>query len=175
MNYMTAKGFLTDNERRALVHYARDTRLEHGVIVNIGVEYGASLVCLFHGNPAARIFGIDIDVSKNLVSYVWLLEMDSGEAAKSWWPADKEIDLLFVDGDHSYEGVVRDLYWTYFVRPGGYVLFHDCYDWPPAPPKQVHSICPGVNQAVREWAEINAEFYNERDHVDTMRIFRRIK
>lgn len=38
----------------------------------------------------------------------------------------KPIDLLFIDGDHTYEGVKQD--WEmYFplVRPGGMVVFHD--------------------------------------------------
>jgi predicted O-methyltransferase YrrM len=35
-------------------------------------------------------------------------------------------DLLFVDGDHSYEGVRADyLHWRDVLRPGGHVLFHD--------------------------------------------------
>ena len=36
------------------------------------------------------------------------------------------IDFLFIDGDHSYEGVKRDfLDYSPFVKPGGLVGFHD--------------------------------------------------
>ena len=37
------------------------------------------------------------------------------------------IDVLLIDGDHSYEGIVSDLK-TYapMVRPGGMVIVHDC-------------------------------------------------
>lgn len=43
---------------------------------------------------------------------------------------NKPIDLLFIDGDHSYEGVQKDyLLWALHVRPGGTILFHD-YDHP---------------------------------------------
>jgi predicted O-methyltransferase YrrM len=37
-----------------------------------------------------------------------------------------EIDLLFVDGDHSYEGVKKDFdQYKPFVRDGGIIAFHD--------------------------------------------------
>jgi predicted O-methyltransferase YrrM len=178
MLYKTARGWLTDNEREAIVKYASDTRLEpRATIVNIGVEYGASLICLRQGAPIANIIGVDIDMSKNEARTAKLVKMDSGEFGKRWeyYTESREIDLLFVDGDHSYEGVVRDLVWTTYVRPAGYILFHDCYDWPPSPPKTVHKVCPGVNKAVEEWFQANAETVTEREHVDTMRIFRRIQ
>jgi MMP 1-O-methyltransferase len=36
------------------------------------------------------------------------------------------IDLLFIDGDHSYEGVVKDyLDWAPLVKKGGIIAFHD--------------------------------------------------
>ena len=180
--YKTAKGWLTSNEREALVQYASDTRFGHesgvrGTIINIGVEHGASLICLRAGNPTARLIGVDIDTSKNQATTAKLIKMDSGELGKNWHLHTKnnEIDLLFVDGDHSYEGVVRDLVWTTYVRPSGYVIFHDCYDWPPAPPKTEHGVCPGVDRAVEEWFQANHDIFIEREHVDTMRIFRRIQ
>lgn len=42
----------------------------------------------------------------------------------------KPIALLFIDGDHSYEGVKGDtLLWEPKVKPGGVILYHD-YDHP---------------------------------------------
>jgi predicted O-methyltransferase YrrM len=36
------------------------------------------------------------------------------------------LDVLFIDGDHTYEGVKRDfLFYASLVRPGGIVAFHD--------------------------------------------------
>jgi len=39
---------------------------------------------------------------------------------------DRKIDVLFIDGDHSYEGVRHD-FWLYgpLVRPGGLIGLHD--------------------------------------------------
>jgi predicted O-methyltransferase YrrM len=40
--------------------------------------------------------------------------------------ANKSVDLLFIDGDHRYEGVLADwLLYSHLVSPGGLVAFHD--------------------------------------------------
>jgi len=58
-----------------------------------------------------------------LTAHVEVVREDSGSAAASW---NRPIDLLFIDGDHSYDGVKRD--WDAFapfVSPFGVVVFHD--------------------------------------------------
>lgn len=48
---------------------------------------------------------------------------DSSTVGKSW---NKPIDLLVIDGDHSFEGCRKDiLAWWLHVKPGGIVFFHD--------------------------------------------------
>ena len=40
--------------------------------------------------------------------------------------AGRPLDFLFIDGDHSYEGVARDFdLYERLVRPGGLIAFHD--------------------------------------------------
>jgi predicted O-methyltransferase YrrM len=47
----------------------------------------------------------------------------SHDVAAHW---DREVDLVFVDGDHSEQGCELDwLSWSPFVAPGGRVVFHD--------------------------------------------------
>ena len=38
----------------------------------------------------------------------------------------EEIEFLFVDGDHSYEGIHKDWQdWSVKIKPGGIVALHD--------------------------------------------------
>ncbi len=70
-----------------------------------------------------------IDVFLNNISALELskqinvIRSYSDDAARDW---KRPIDLIFIDGDHSYEGVKRD--WEMFVphvKPFGVVIFHD--------------------------------------------------
>lgn len=42
-----------------------------------------------------------------------------------------QADMIFVDGDHTYEGCLRDVeeYIDKYLRPGGYYVLHDYYGW----------------------------------------------
>jgi predicted O-methyltransferase YrrM len=44
--------------------------------------------------------------------------------------AGRHLDLLFIDGDHTYDGVVADFNaYRHLVRDGGVIAFHDiCMD-----------------------------------------------
>ena len=51
--------------------------------------------------------------------------------------------MLFIDGDHSYEGCKRDIdAWFPHMKKDGVLLFHDCDE-----------SSPGVVQAVAEFAD----------------------
>lgn len=57
------------------------------------------------------------------------------------------VDLLFVDGDHSYEGVRRDFeLYAPLVRPGGLVVFHDVSQRP----------TPATEGVARFWREFRS-------------------
>jgi hypothetical protein len=61
-------------------------------------------------------------------------------------PPPEPLELLFVDGDHSYEGARADFErWSAFVRPGGHLLFHDAVDT-----GKYGNVYPGVARLVRE-------------------------
>jgi cephalosporin hydroxylase len=59
----------------------------------------------------------------------------------------RQLDLLFVDGDHSYMGVRADFeMYAPFVRPGGVVAFHDI------------AAQPLPNEVARFWNEIKPRY-----------------
>ena len=61
-------------------------------------------------------------------------------------PPPDPLELLFIDGDHSYEGAKADFdRWHEFVRPEGHVLFHDAVD-----AGGYGNVYPGVAQLVGE-------------------------
>lgn len=70
-----------------------------------------------------------------------IMRMFSKEAVKSF--EDKSVDFVFIDGDHSYEGVSEDIQmWKSKIKPGGWIGGHD-YN---------HPRLPGVKKAVDEVA-----------------------
>jgi predicted O-methyltransferase YrrM len=95
------------------------------------------------------------------------------------WPLnapekDYFFDLVFIDGDHSYNGVKKDIAYASMVKNGGIIMFHDCFDWPPAAPRTVRPPCPEVNQAVQEWYDRNYYQWTELPEVDSIRIFKKV-
>jgi predicted O-methyltransferase YrrM len=61
----------------------------------------------------------------NLLRYVELVTAASGD-----YTPTGEYDLIFIDGDHTYEGCLRDVVqYVPFVRPGGLFILHDYFGW----------------------------------------------
>lgn len=107
-----------------------------GIIVEIGTFQGASAVVL--AKTQRQIFTIDryeefddyhpttlAEVKDKLKEFesITVLKGESESFAKIW---NKPIDLIFIDGNHSYEGVKQDIEnWLPHLKKKGRMMFHD--------------------------------------------------
>ena len=110
------------------------------VIVDLGVDYGYSTFS-FAIPQIGHVYGIDSfegDYNTGIRDTIEIanenkksLELDNitfikgyfDEIAKVW---DKPIDILHIDGFHSYEAVKNDYEtWSKFLNDDGVILFHD--------------------------------------------------
>lgn len=101
---------------------------ENDIYLEVGVQYGRSLA-FARKHSRGYVFGIDVEDLAEPVNGVSFINKASNEAVKTW---TIPINVLFIDGDHSYKGVKDD--WknfSKFVVPGGIVFFHDCDETSP--------------------------------------------
>jgi len=149
------------DEAALLYRLARDVR--EGPVAEIGRFKGGSTFVFATALPAGiELWSFDFHVALRpdmpgevldaelraslerygLASKVRLLVADSRTAS----PPPEPLELLFIDGDHSYEGAKADFdRWSAFVRPGGHVLLHDAVDT-----GGYGNHYPGVARAVEE-------------------------
>jgi len=157
-------------------HFLRDTaaliaaEFIEPVIVNIGIFRGASMYCMHAGAPLARMVGIDIIYPQGHVLDKKLrAEVIKGDSGLLWQDFEGPVHLLFIDGDHSYQAVAKDIAgWTPLIVPGGVVIFHDFKTEPKVAAKHA-----GVKRAILEW-EAQAEGLELLPDVGSFRAYRRL-
>lgn len=124
-----------DFEECKVIKQEIDNMPVNGTYTEIGVAYGKSFaIASYYAKPEVKLFGIDRlnwkqpreDLLKEfgVLDRGTFIEGESQQEALLW--KHGEIDLLFIDGDHSYYGLVRDfLSWLPHVKHGGRVMIHD--------------------------------------------------
>lgn len=186
MDYMNARGMLKPEERE---HLAGESLFvgQNEAIINIGIEYGASMVCLGEHYLGTLLIGIDKDLTRieqevkdGLVGKAYFVMGDSHDQSTLKWiqktlkAQEADVAVLFVDGDHTYEGALADAdMYTRLVMVGGHAIFHDCFDWDHPDEVSQNSWVEGAGRAVADWYNDNREQWEDRGKVGTMRIFRR--
>lgn len=143
-------GWLDPLEGRLLFRLAQEAD-PSGWIVEIGSWQGRSTIWLAAGAKAgrgARVAAVDPHrgtylrdddettepvLRRNLAragvdNQVDIIVATSEAAAAGW---DRPVSLLWIDGDHEYESVKRDvLRWERHLLPDAVVALHDTFMWP---------------------------------------------
>lgn len=79
-------------------------------------------------------------------------------------------DIVFIDGDHSYEGILRDYeHWKYAVKPGGHLLFHDAVYG-----RRFSSVLDGPARCVNEIQDCDSKQFKKVKEVGSLIHFVRI-
>ena len=159
------------NRREILGLAERVRRLAPRIVVEIGTFKGGTLFIWCRAAQPQRVFSIDLPgglygggyegrreklyreflVGRPEAEMV-LLRDDSHHprtfAALEAQLGGAAVDFLYIDGDHSYEGVKAD-FLTYgpLVRPGGLIAFHDIITRQDG--HEVHRLWPEIRESYR--------------------------
>lgn len=164
--------YASEKELDWLAEYGRTH--EGATVVMIGAGPGNMSLALLDSHTRLNLHVIDNALSDTFKKHIkWaqvampdIIERDSAETGTGW--IEPMIDLLIVDGDHTHEGVKRDLEaWWEHVNLKGLVFFHDYYregaEW------------EGVAVAVKEWLGSRKGAYKNVLTLDSTRIVQRLK
>mgnify|MGYP005856555555 FL=1 len=127
------RGLLRQDIDEAFALFRTVNSLHEPIGVEIGRAFGASTILLALAvGHRGRIVSIDIapqhDIHLRTVlerfgldGRVDLIVDDANNVI-----LDQQLDFVFIDGDHSYQGAKRDHNrWAKRVKPGGYIIHHD--------------------------------------------------
>lgn len=154
------EGWLYELEPIALIHLPLTVDHLPGDIVEIGSYRGKSTLALGIGSVILSrskrpVYAIDPFIPDHgmyvddYYSIFWDNILNAGledhvipirkYSTEAYEDCPASIALLFIDGDHSYSGVMHDIvHYTPKVVSGGIIAFHD------------YGLCEGVVQAVKE-------------------------
>ncbi len=145
---------------------------DNPVIINIGAERGTSTLAMLEERQDAIIFSIDVGPCESEKENIHRAGLDETKVIRlfgrsqdigRFWPF--YVDFVWVDGDHSYDGVLGDIEtWLRKIGAGGIFAFHDYFEGTPPPHNP-----SGAGQAIREKM---IDKYDLIASVDRLRAFR---
>ena len=116
---------------------------KNGRVLEIGSASGISTFIIQQSRPDLTIECVDIEVQEefeNASQAAQSGKITMNEMPSSDYKSTGMFDLIHIDGDHTYEGVMADETHAQQIKPGGIVMWHDYGNkkW------------PGVKKAVDE-------------------------
>lgn len=153
----------------------------NSLVINIGAGSGTSGLAFMESRPDLALVTVDIENSDSPLGSLYSerhvmraagfgdqhdirwsqLHMDSKLAGHTWpMSGERNPNMVFIDGDHSYEGCKGDIEaWLPHIVPGGIIAVHDYLKGDLAPdPNGPHPMpWPGVDSAVNELLVPNFE------------------
>jgi len=186
MDLSNAFGMLYNEEVKLLNEIAGKSKNPY--IINVGVGFGTSSLAFIEGaNFECTIISVDmsdggplggmqneINAFTNAGYIEHLPHQIIGDSQKKatatkvakLLPASKKADIIFIDADHSAEGLTKDIdNWLPFLKKGGYVIYHD-YN---------RDFWPEVKRVIDEWVEENKEEYEFIALEKTAICFKKVK
>ena len=128
------------------------------VYLEVGVDKGKSLsIARMVAADGVEIHGVDLRPDPEVPGTEFHL------ADSFTFKLGKKVDVIFIDGDHTYEGCKADIdNWYPQMAKKGVMCFHDCDE-----------TSPGVVQAVKEFAKTNKldVFYSPEQRCSMARIY----
>jgi predicted O-methyltransferase YrrM len=128
--------------RHFLEHLIKKNNLQ--IMIEVGVRNGGTTFHLLDTCPWLKIIGIDTNIKQFYSQEVSskygdrLVPMEGLSENMAEFIPDSTVDLVFIDGNHSYEFVKKDIVkYSPKLRSTGFLTGHDI-DY------------PGVNRAVKE-------------------------
>ncbi len=123
-----SRGIVRLNIAEGALLYKYCKRKRDCTLLEIGRKHGGSTVIMASALQGGHLYSVDIvlhdQVEGNIKPWSENVTLITGKSNKIPWST--RVDLVFIDGDHSYKGVKRDVNkFTPFVDKGGYVIFHD--------------------------------------------------
>jgi predicted O-methyltransferase YrrM len=104
---------------------------ENPVCINIGAAYGTSALAMLEARSDSLIVSIDIIDCPEELKAVRFIKEDryyfrrgrSQDIGKDW---NTPVDLVFIDGGHTYQDCYEDArIWYKVLKPNGIMAFHD--------------------------------------------------
>lgn len=148
------RGILRMDFDEAAYIFKLASSLKNANLLEIGRYEGGSIILLATAiDKNSKITSIDINPKNDtaLKKVLGEAKLDNKveliiDNANNVKAEPNKYNLIFIDGDHSYQGVKKDYeHWRIALRPKGHLIFHDS-----AHSREFSSWAPGVGKLVEE-------------------------